>query len=172
MTPVDRADFLPKGEMRKCALPLPNGGTIPTEEMANLLADLAILGKQDKVLEIGTGSGYQAAILAERCKEVTTIEIAPILGVAEKLPANVVCIHDDGYTCDTRDEYDAIIVTFAAPRIMHAWFKQLKEGGRLVIPLKIQTNAKCRVCVYEKQWGQLQGVKIHAYAEFTEGIGV
>lgn len=169
---VDRADFTPNADTRDVSLPLPNGGTIPTEAMAMLLADLAILGKDDKVLEIGTGSGYQAAILAERCKEVVTIEISPILGVAEKLPANVTCIHDDGYTCDTNDQYDAIVVTFAAPRVMHAWFKQLKEGGRLVVPLKIQSNSQCRVCVYEKQWGELKPVKIHAYATFTEGIGV
>jgi protein-L-isoaspartate(D-aspartate) O-methyltransferase len=169
---IDRGEFTPNGDTRNIPLNLPNGGTIPTELMASLLADLAILGKEDRVLEIGTGSGYQAAILAERCKELVTIEILPIVGVAEKLPANVVCIHDDGFTYETQDEYDAIVVTCAAPRITHAWFKQLKEGGRLVIPLKINSSASCRVCVYEKQWGDLKLVKIPAYAMFTEGQGV
>lgn len=95
-----------------------------------------------KVLEIGTGSGYQAAVLAEIVKEVYTVEIIPELGNAaaerlKKLGYNNVHVKvKDGYFGWTENEpYDAIIVTAAAEFVPPPLIAQLKEGGKIVIPI-------------------------------------
>lgn len=95
-----------------------------------------------KVLEIGTGSGFQAAVLAEIVKEVYTIEIIPELGNAaaerlKKLGYNNVHVKvKDGYFGWTENEpYDAIIVTAAAEFVPPPLIAQLKEGGKMVIPI-------------------------------------
>lgn len=95
-----------------------------------------------KVLEIGTGSGYQAAVLAEIVKEVYTVEIIPELGnaAAERLKKlgydNVHVKVKDGYFGWTENEpYDAIIVTAAAEFVPPPLIAQLKEGGKIVIPI-------------------------------------
>ncbi len=95
-----------------------------------------------KVLEIGTGSGYQAAVLAEIVDKVYTIEIVEALGLkTEKLLKqlgynNVEVIIGDGYKgLATQAPFDAIIVTAAAPEIPPALIDQLKDGGRMVIPI-------------------------------------
>jgi protein-L-isoaspartate(D-aspartate) O-methyltransferase len=96
----------------------------------------------DRVLEIGTGSGYQAAVLARIVKEVYTIEIRKPLAVrAEKTLAglgfrNVRVKFDDGYFgWQEHAPFDAIIITAAANHIPPPLIKQLKEGGRLIVPL-------------------------------------
>jgi protein-L-isoaspartate(D-aspartate) O-methyltransferase len=95
-----------------------------------------------KVLEIGTGSGYQAAVLAEIIKEVYTIEIIPELGnaAAAKLKKsgynNVNVKIGDGYFgWKEHGPYDAIIVTAAAEYVPPPLIAQLKEGGKIVIPI-------------------------------------
>jgi protein-L-isoaspartate(D-aspartate) O-methyltransferase len=96
----------------------------------------------DRVLEIGTGSGYQAAVLAEIVKEVYTIEIRK--GLAEKAEKrfmelgykNVKVRYADGYFgWEEHAPFDAVIITASANHIPPPLIKQLKEGGRLIIPL-------------------------------------
>jgi protein-L-isoaspartate(D-aspartate) O-methyltransferase len=96
----------------------------------------------DRVLEIGTGSGYQAAVLAEIVKAVFTIEIRKALAdqAAERLAAlgyrNVKVKYGDGYFgWEEQAPFDAIIITAAANHIPPPLIKQLKEGGRLIVPL-------------------------------------
>jgi protein-L-isoaspartate(D-aspartate) O-methyltransferase len=137
--------------------------------MAYLLANL--LGSAPTVLEIGTGSGYQTAVLASQCESVVTLEAQLIPGVAEKLPANVCMIRPvDGRTYDTGETFDGILVTFAAPKIESAWVKQLAEGGRLVVPLAI--GGLCRISVFQKRYGHMQLIAATFYAPFTAAVGV
>ena len=96
----------------------------------------------DRVLELGTGSGYQAAILAELASEVVTVERLPKLALSarrtlSKLRYTNVKVHLAQKTLGWRAEapYDAIVVTAAAPRIPKELMNQLVVGGRLVIPV-------------------------------------
>jgi protein-L-isoaspartate(D-aspartate) O-methyltransferase len=94
------------------------------------------------VLEIGTGSGYQAAVLARIVRDVCTVEIIPELGNAARLRLrrlgylNVECRIADGYDgWPERAPFDAIVVTAAAEYIPPPLLQQLKDGGRMVIPI-------------------------------------
>jgi protein-L-isoaspartate(D-aspartate) O-methyltransferase len=148
-------------------LPAGHGQTISQPYIVALMTALLRLQGGEKVLEVGTGSGYQAAILAERCREVVSVEVRPIDGVAAKLPPNVTLITADGRTFDTGEQFDAVLVTFAAPEIAPAWVKQLKEGGRLVIP---QGKDFCRIAVYSKHGALLLGPAVYGYGKFTPEI--
>jgi protein-L-isoaspartate(D-aspartate) O-methyltransferase len=106
------------------------------------MTDLLKLKKDDKVLEIGTGSGYQAAVLAEIAKSVYTIEIIEPLGneAARRLQSlgydNVNTRIGDGYYgWPEAAPFDAIVVTAAASHVPPPLLKQLKPGGRMVVPL-------------------------------------
>jgi protein-L-isoaspartate(D-aspartate) O-methyltransferase len=99
-------------------------------------------GKGDTVLEIGTGSGYQAAVLSPLVKKVCTMEIIPDLAASSKERlkklgyANVEVKEGDGYHgWPEKAPFDAIIVTAAAGHIPPPLIKQLKNGGRMVIPV-------------------------------------
>jgi protein-L-isoaspartate(D-aspartate) O-methyltransferase len=124
------------------ALPIDNNQTISQPYIVALMTDLAKINPQDKVLEIGTGSGYQAAILAELAKEVYSIEI--IKELADEARAmlstlgykNIEIRHGDGYLgWREAAPFDAIIVTAAAKKVPLELVRQLKPGGRMVIPL-------------------------------------
>src|SRR3990172_9988573 len=123
-------------------LPIDEGQTISQPYVVALMTEALRLKPYDRVLEIGTGSGYQAAILAEIVKEVYTIEIRK--GLAEKAEKrlkemgykNVKVKYADGYFgWEEYALFDAIIITAAANHIPPPLIKQLKEGGRLIIPL-------------------------------------
>jgi protein-L-isoaspartate(D-aspartate) O-methyltransferase len=162
---VDRRQFTPDGSNPPHAVPIGYEQTVPTEHVVDLL--LRLCNTNGRVLEIGTGSGYQAAVLAEHCQEVVTIEINPICGIAEKLPSNVVMLAGyDGRTYDTGEEFDAVLVTFASPELFPVWRSQLKDGGRLVVPLK--SGAFCSIRAYDKIGGCLELVDVAAYAPFTD----
>jgi len=124
--------------------PLPIGAeqTISQPYIVALMTELLELQKTDKVLEIGTGSGYQAAVLAEICDSVFTIEIIASLGnksrqlLTELGYCNVWCKIEDGYRgWPEHAPFDAIIVTCAPSDIPEPLKEQLAEGGRLVIPV-------------------------------------
>ena len=123
-------------------LPIGEGQTISQPYVVALMTESLKLKPGDKVLEIGTGSGYQAVILAEIVKDVYTIEIRR--GLAEKAEKrlnelgykNIRIKYGDGYFgWEEQAPFDAIIITASANHIPPPLIKQLKEGGRLIIPL-------------------------------------
>lgn len=146
MKKVKRHLFVPPG-LRNFAyydqpLPVGQGQTISQPYIVALMTELLLLKGDEKVLEIGTGSGYQAAILAEIASEVYTIEILPVLaqraeGLLNQLGyKNIKVRCGDGYQgWPEQAPFDAIIVTCAPPNIPQALIDQLADGGRLVIPL-------------------------------------
>ncbi len=123
-------------------LPIGEGQTISQPYVVALMTEALQLKQTDKVLEIGTGSGYQAAVLAEIVKEVYTIEIRKSLAdmATKRLEDlgyhNVKVKYADGYFgWKEYAPFDAIIITASANHIPPPLIKQLKEGGRLILPL-------------------------------------
>jgi protein-L-isoaspartate(D-aspartate) O-methyltransferase len=124
------------------ALPLAEGQTISQPYVVALMTELLELRGGEKVLEVGTGSGYQAAVLAEIVREVYTIEILPGLAASaatrlKRLGYSRVRVRaGDGYLgWPDAAPFDAIIVTAGATHIPRPLIDQLAEGGRLVIPV-------------------------------------
>jgi protein-L-isoaspartate(D-aspartate) O-methyltransferase len=123
-------------------LPIGHGQTISQPFIVALMTDLLRVGPDDVVLEVGTGSGYQAAVLAHLVRDVHTIEIVPELAAdaEQRLDrlgyANVHAYTGDGYYgVPEPAPYDAIIVTAAAHQVPPPLIYQLKHGGRMVIPV-------------------------------------
>jgi len=123
-------------------LPIGHGQTISQPYIVAYMTEHLEAKPKDKVLEIGTGSGYQAAILSEIVDEVYTIEIIPELAkqakqrLAEMKFDNVHVKHADGYHgWEEHAPFDAIIVTAAAPYVPPPLKNQLKPGGRMIIPV-------------------------------------
>jgi len=146
MRKVERHLFVPQHErlMAYGDHPLPIGfdQTISQPYIVAYMTQMARLTPEDKVLEIGTGSGYQAAILAEIVKEVYTIEI--VKGLAETAEQrlkdmgykNIFVKLGDGYEgWPEHAPYDAIIVTAAPDEVPQKLVEQLSVGGRMVVPL-------------------------------------
>jgi protein-L-isoaspartate(D-aspartate) O-methyltransferase len=123
-------------------LPIGYGQTISQPFIVALMTDLLRVRPDDIVLEVGTGSGYQAAVLAYLARQVYTIEIVPALAdsAAARLQrlgyGNVATRSGDGYYgWEEAEPFDGIIVTAAASQIPPPLIRQLKPGGRMVIPL-------------------------------------
>lgn len=123
-------------------LPIGHNQTISQPYIVAYMTEAAQISPQDKVLEIGTGSGYQAAILGELAKEVYTVEIQPELAsrasqTLKKLGyTNVFVREGDGYQgWAEHAPYDAILVTAAPERVPQPLIEQLATGGKLVIPV-------------------------------------
>jgi protein-L-isoaspartate(D-aspartate) O-methyltransferase len=146
MQSVPREQFVPP-ENRHLAyadgpLPIGEGQTISQPYIVALMTQLLELGGEEKVLEVGTGSGYQAAVLAHLAKSVYTIERhLHLAGRAEQVLSlldlkNVhILIGDGTQGLPEFAPFDAIIVTAAAPEVPQPLLEQLAEGGRLVIPV-------------------------------------
>ena len=123
------------------AFPLTSGQTISQPYTVAVQTSLLNMKKRDKILEIGTGSGYQAAILAEMGAKVYTIERFRELFIKAQrtltsLRYNADFFYGDGYEGKPQyGPYDGIIITAAAPEVPQSLLQQLKIGGRLVIPL-------------------------------------
>jgi protein-L-isoaspartate(D-aspartate) O-methyltransferase len=143
---VPRHLFVPAGERGKAyadhPLPIGGGQTISQPYMVALMTSLLDLRPGARVLEIGTGSGYQAAILSRVAGEVYTIEILPPLAErARRILADLGCrnVHlrtGDGFQgWPEAAPFDGIIVTAAPPSVPDPLLQQLKVGGRLVIPV-------------------------------------
>jgi protein-L-isoaspartate(D-aspartate) O-methyltransferase len=146
MGKVPREEFVPEDQKvlsyEDFPLPIECNQTISQPLMVALMTELLELKGKEKVLEIGTGSGYQAAVLAELAKKVYTIESYKELAlnarkILQKLGyKNIEVVTGDG-TCGLPNfaPFDAIIVTAGAPKIPRPLVEQLAENGRLVIPL-------------------------------------
>jgi protein-L-isoaspartate(D-aspartate) O-methyltransferase len=143
---VERHRLVPPGEAsrayRNHPLPIGAGQTISQPYIVALSTDLLDPEPGDVILEVGTGSGYQAAVLAEIVSRVYSIEIIESLGrtAAKRLEelgyGNVEVRIGDGYAgWPERAPFDGIVVTAAAPRVPQALVEQLKPGGRMVIPV-------------------------------------
>jgi protein-L-isoaspartate(D-aspartate) O-methyltransferase len=146
MRKVPRHEFVPPSYRRfsynNRPLPIGYGQTISQPYMVAVMTDLLKLKPNDKVLEIGTGSGYQAAMLAELIKQVFTIEIIKPLALEAKSRLirlgydNIETRIGDGYYgWKEHAPFDAIVVTAAGSHVPPALIRQLKPGGRMVIPV-------------------------------------
>ena len=146
MKEVPRHLFVPppydKSAYEDCPLPIGNGQTISQPYIVALMTELLALQPNDSVLEIGTGCGYQAAILAALVRQVTTIERIPeVAGLARANLAalgimNVEVIVGDGTLGNPQKApYEGIIITAATPSVPRPLIEQLAEGGRLVAPV-------------------------------------
>ena len=143
-------------------LPIGEGQTISQPYVVALMTEELKLSPSDRVLEIGTGSGYQAAILAEIVKEVFTVEIRKGLaeraakGLKELGYRNVRVKYADGYFgWEEHAPFDAIIITAAVNHIPPPLLKQLKEGGRLILPLGSTVFYQTLTLVTKKKGGDL-----------------
>ena len=146
MSRIPRHLFVPENVRSRAygdhPLPIGEGQTISQPYVVALMTEALKLRPGERVLEIGTGSGYQAAVLAEIVKEVYTIEIRRFLAdrAGQTLKnlgyKNVSVRYADGYQgWEEHAPFDAIIITASANHIPLPLIKQLKEGGRLILPL-------------------------------------
>ena len=146
MMRVERHEFVPEKSRsqayRNHPLPIGHGQTISQPYIVAVMTDLLKISPDHTVLEIGTGSGYQAAVLAELVEQVYSIEIVEPLAqqVKERLArlgyANITTRLGDGYFgWEQHAPFDSIIVTAAASHVPPPLVSQLKPGGRMVIPV-------------------------------------
>lgn len=146
MAAVPREAFVPASHRFMAfdngPLPIGHGQTISQPYIVALMTDLVHPRADSTILEIGTGSGYQTAVLAELVQRVYSVEVVAALAVvAGKLLSelgydNVTVRHGDGYLgWPEHAPYDGIVVTAAAPHLPPALVEQLKPGARLVIPV-------------------------------------
>jgi protein-L-isoaspartate(D-aspartate) O-methyltransferase len=158
MGTIERELFVPE-KLRSLAyedrpLSIGEGQTISQPYMVAFMTELLNLKGTERVLEIGTGSGYQTAVLGKLAAEVYSIEIIPKLSERAKALLqrlgfdNVYLKTGDGFFgWEERGPFDAILVTAAAPKIPEPLWGQLREGGRLIMPLgaERQTQKLVRV---------------------------
>jgi protein-L-isoaspartate(D-aspartate) O-methyltransferase len=146
MREIPRHHFIPppydRGAYDDCPLPIGNGQTISQPYIVALMTELLRPKPEGNLLEIGGGSGYQAAVLAALAKHVTTIERIPAVADLAKrnLAALDICnvdiiVGDGTLGYPGSAPYDGILITAATPKIPVPLIEQLAEGGRLVAPL-------------------------------------
>jgi protein-L-isoaspartate(D-aspartate) O-methyltransferase len=158
MARVPRQLFLPPGQRERAyddaALPIGGGQTMSQPYMVAKMCELLSLDGDERVLDVGTGSGYHAAVLAELAAEVITIERVPELAQAarESLVAAgyadvEVLVGDGTLGVPGRAPFDAIAVAAAAPVLPESLYEQLKIGGRIVVPVGARANQRLELIV-------------------------
>jgi protein-L-isoaspartate(D-aspartate) O-methyltransferase len=158
MERVPRELFLPEDQRERAyddaALPIGGGQTMSQPYMVAKMSELLSQDGDERVLDVGTGSGYHAAVLAELADEVVTIERVPELALRarEALTAagydNVeVRVGDGTLGVPERAPYDAIAVAAAAPVLPESLYDQLKVGGRIVVPVGGRSNQRLELIV-------------------------
>ena len=166
MAKVPRHEFVPAAERRNAyanrPLPIGMGQTISQPFIVALMTDLMEIQPGDRVLEIGTGSGYQAAVLAELAATVYTVEIVePLARQAEQHLkrlgyGNVITRIGDGYAGWPQEApFDAIMVTAAPRDVPQALIDQLKPGGRLIVPVGGQSAGQSLLVVQKQPDGKV-----------------
>lgn len=179
MASVPRELFVPEHLRARAyedsALPIPAEQTISQPYMVARTCELAQLEGHERVLEVGAGSGYQAAVLSRLADEVVTIERIPALAESawealERMGAeNVQVVVGDGTMgWPDRAPYDCVVVAAGAPRIPRALVEQLRDGGRMVIP-KGDRDLQ-RLCVVERRGDDLVEVE-HDACVFVPLLG-
>jgi protein-L-isoaspartate(D-aspartate) O-methyltransferase len=168
MAKVPRHEFVPEALREKAyedhPLPIGEGQTISQPYIVALMTEALRIKRGDKVLEVGTGSGYQAAVLAELTPKVYTIEILPSLAkraaaTLKRLGYKSVAVRTgDGYKgWREHAPFNAIIVTCAPDHIPQPLIDQLAEGGRMVIPVGTQDPFRGQdLQLIEKQHGKVK----------------
>ncbi len=177
---VPREEFVPKSlkawAYENEPLPIGNGQTISQPFIVALMTDLLCPDKSDVILEVGTGSGYQAALLSQLVKKVYSLEIVPSLAVKaaqllKKLGYENVEIRqgDASRGWPEYAPYAGIIVTAAASHVPVALKKQLKPGGRLVIPIGRPQMAQDLLLIQKDKQGEFtsQNILPVAFVPFT-----
>lgn len=145
------------------ALAIGYGQTISQPFIVALMTTMLAPKPEHTILEVGTGSGYQAAVLSQLVKQVYSLEIVPELATRARETLarlgdydNVVVMHDDGGAgLPAHAPYDGIIVTAAAPEVPQALLDQLKPGGRLVIPVRADYFSQALMLIEKDKKGQL-----------------
>ena len=171
MREVPRHEFVPPGQQRFAyddrPLPIGSGQTISQPYMVAIMTQALCPTPADLVLEVGTGSGYQAAVLSKLVREVVSIEWVPQLAdraratLARLGVSNVMVLAGDGSEgFAERQPYNGIIVTAGAPRAPQTLRQQLASWGRLVIP--VGTTSYQQLLVIRRQGG-------HCEEEWREG---
>lgn len=167
MRNVERHRLVPRGQVENAyedrPLPIGHGQTISQPYIVAYMTDVIRPQPGMKVLEIGTGSGYQAAVLAEIVDEVYTIEIVDPLAESAKNNlnklgySNIQIKHADGYHgWEEHAPFDAIVVTAASEFIPPPLLDQLKEGGKMVIPVGAPFTAQHLMLVEKKKDGGIK----------------
>ncbi len=165
---VERHRFVPEEYLDSAysdqPLPIGEGQTISQPYIVALMTELLELKGDEKVLEIGTGSGYQAAVLAELAKEVYTVEIVePLASIAKNRLLelgyqNIKVKAGDGYLgWPEAAPFDAIIITCAPDHIPIPLVEQLKEGGRMVLPVGAHTQELKKII---KRSGKIETIDV------------
>ncbi|MBM4297768.1 MAG: protein-L-isoaspartate(D-aspartate) O-methyltransferase [Deltaproteobacteria bacterium] len=146
MAAVPRELFVPDAQKSAAyddrPLPIGSGQTISQPYIVAYMSELLALKGQEKVLEIGTGSGYQAALLARLAARVYSIEIVPALSAQaqsrlKQLGADNVelKVGDGFFGWEEKAPFDAILLTAASPKVPEPLWRQLREGGQIIMPL-------------------------------------
>lgn len=146
MAKVPRHEFVPASEIGvayvNAALPIGSGQTISQPFIVALMTDLLCINEKAVILDIGTGSGYQAAVLAEIAKQVYSIEVVEPLAEEARTRlgrlgyTNIeITVGDGYYGCPQHAPFDGILVAAATTAIPAPLLKQLRPGARLVIPV-------------------------------------
>jgi protein-L-isoaspartate(D-aspartate) O-methyltransferase len=183
MKKVPRHAFVPEN-LQKYAyqdhpLEIGKGQTISQPYIVGFMTEVLDPDSSYRVLEIGTGSGYQAAVLAEICDSVFTIEIFEELGksasdiLKELNYQNVVVKIGDGYLgWEEKAPFDAIIVTCSPTHIPAPLIKQLKEGGKMIIPVGHRYQQE--LVLLEKEKGKVEKKKVLPvrFVPMIDGKGV
>jgi protein-L-isoaspartate(D-aspartate) O-methyltransferase len=188
MRAVPRDEFVPPGAHRHAfddsALPIGSGQTISQPLIVAMMSEAANLDGDERVLEIGTGSGYQAAVLARLAREVITVERVGVLRRRARVTLGRLGIHNvqcrvAGARLGTLDDapFDAIVVTAAAPEVPETLVGQLADGGRLVIPVGSRAEQELLVVtrrgdrVRRRSLGGCRFVPLLGEGGFPEEVG-
>jgi protein-L-isoaspartate(D-aspartate) O-methyltransferase len=151
MREIPRHVFAPDHELERAyadhPLPIGHDATISQPSLVGLMSEALELSGHERVLEVGTGSGYQAAVLSHLARHVDTVEVVPALATRAASTLNALgCTNVEVHTGDgwagwpAGAPYDRIVVTAAPEVVPHALLDQLADGGLLIVPIGSQSN--------------------------------